>query len=369
MRATTHNARTRTGKDGAFSARHNDRNFDIATAAHINSNKSSGNYYWHWLQSEQPELTFEEAERLYYEKHFADALKIKNANYIKHGNKQYIQTMDEYRRNPRSCPEETILMIGKMGDDVPPKILKNICLEYMQWQEKTFPNVRMLDFCIHTDEGAVHAHLRSVWVGHDKDGNEVVGQNKALKEMGVPLYAPEKARSRYNNRKQIYSAICRKNFIEICNQHGLKIEDKPLERSKTGMSQNEYIAQQEKAKADSLIELNKRLLTECDRLKIEKSDLEHQRSVIQTKTFSKDFELNRLAAQIEFKQIQYNTLKQAADELLQKAKDAEQAQEQAQREINQTLKDLQQIKCFLNEAQREKIREYQERYDFDDYEH
>lgn len=356
MRATTHNGRI--GKNGAFSARHNDRNFDITTTAHINQDKSDGNYYWHWLQAKRPELTFEEAERLYYEEHFADGLKAKNEGYARHGNNRYIQTMDEYRKNPRSCPEETILMIGKMGDTVSPNVLKNICLEYMRWQEKTFPNVKILDFAIHTDESTVHAHLRSVWIGHDKNGNEIIGQNKALEEMNIPLQALGKARSRYNNRKQTYTAICRKKFIEICNRHGLEIENKPLERSKTGMSQNEYIAQQEKEKADSFIELNKRLLADCDRLKVEKAALEHERSMIQNKTFSEDFELNRLSAQIEFKQIEYNTLKQAADQLLIEAREAE----QARKKIRQILKDLERLKDFLSEAQKAEVRKREEEY-------
>lgn len=37
MRGTTHNGRT--GKDGAYSAKHNDRNFDVDHAEHIDKNK------------------------------------------------------------------------------------------------------------------------------------------------------------------------------------------------------------------------------------------------------------------------------------------------------------------------------------------
>lgn len=62
-----HNARR--GRYGAFSPKHNDRQFDISNAEHIDPERSKNNIYWHWLQKESPQVTFEEAEAAFYEKY------------------------------------------------------------------------------------------------------------------------------------------------------------------------------------------------------------------------------------------------------------------------------------------------------------
>ena len=73
MRGTTHNGRA--GKDGAYSVKHNDRNFDIENAPHINPEKMSDNWYWHCYQKDCPELTFEQVEKKFYEDNFIESLK------------------------------------------------------------------------------------------------------------------------------------------------------------------------------------------------------------------------------------------------------------------------------------------------------
>lgn len=64
MRATIHNGRT--GKDGAYNTKHNDRQFDIKNAEHIDPERVKNNRYWNWTGN--PETTFEAAEAAFYEK-------------------------------------------------------------------------------------------------------------------------------------------------------------------------------------------------------------------------------------------------------------------------------------------------------------
>lgn len=45
MRMTIHNART-SKKFGAFTPKHNDRNFNIKNAEHIDPERTKGNIYW-----------------------------------------------------------------------------------------------------------------------------------------------------------------------------------------------------------------------------------------------------------------------------------------------------------------------------------
>lgn len=246
-RTTLHNGRK--NKQGqAYSPRHNDRKFDLDKAEHIDPERTKENVYWHYLQKENPDMDFSTAEKTFYKDHFEEALKIRNSSYIQHGNKKQVKTLEEYMQE--HCPEETIWMIGNAEDMIPAKILHNVWKEQKTWMEATFPQMNVLDWALHVDEqGAPHIHERHVFIGHDKRGLEVVGQNKALAEMGVSAPNPQKPTGRHNNAKMTYTAKCREHFQEICKRHGLEIEVQPRERSEMGLTQAEYKARQEEKAA------------------------------------------------------------------------------------------------------------------------
>lgn len=247
MRATTHNGRA--SRKGAYLAKHNDRRFDLDKAEHIDQDRTAKNIYWHCMP-EHPEMDFEQVEQAFYTHTFKDGLQAKNAMYKQHGNDKNIQTIEEYRRNPRSCPEEQIFMLGNKDFYIPVKTLEQICKEQLAWEEKEFPQVKVLDYAAHADEqGAPHIHIRRAWIGHDKAGNAVIGQNKALKEMGVERPDTNKPQTRYNNAKITYTRKCREHLIELCRGYGIDIELQPKERSETGLTQTEYKARQEDKKA------------------------------------------------------------------------------------------------------------------------
>lgn len=232
MRTTTHNGRTASnGK--AFNVKHNDRNgFE---AEHIDPDKTPQNWTWTCYKNAP---TFDECEQHYYRKHFGDALDARNARYGAQRHPERVQTIDQYRSNPRNCPEETITQIGKHGETVDPALLKRICIDQISWEQERFPNVRYLDLAMHVDEpdSAPHLHGRKVWIGHDKDGNEVISQNKALAEMGIDRPDPAKPQNRYNNPKQTYTRECREHFQQLCRDRGLVIETEPRDPGKSGLS-------------------------------------------------------------------------------------------------------------------------------------
>lgn len=137
MRATLHNARM--GRDGVvFSSRHNDRNFDVSNAEHIDPNKSSGNFYWHCMMPERPEMSFDAVEQEFYKQHFSSHLNAQNQRYTAQRHAERCKTIDDVRKNPRTCPEEVILQIGNVQDNVPARILKNIASKYIAWEQATF---------------------------------------------------------------------------------------------------------------------------------------------------------------------------------------------------------------------------------------
>lgn len=248
MRATVHNARK--GKNGTFSAKHNDRNFDTNEAEHIDPERETQNWYWQLYQSTQP-MTFEDAERKFYNDTFTAALDAQNARHMERRQPSRVRDMEQYRQSYKTCPEETLYYIGSKKDGtVDRDTLLSVVIDQINWESQRFPAVQLLDVALHMDEGgAPHIHERKVWVAHDKDGNACVGQAAALAEMGIERPHPEKKTSRYNNAKQTYSAECREHFMQLCKEHGLEIIEQPQEKSKSGLEQDEYKAQQEQQRA------------------------------------------------------------------------------------------------------------------------
>lgn len=248
MRATIHNGRT--SNLGTFTPKHNDRNFNINHAEHIDPERVKLNRYWNWTGN--PETTFEAAEQAFYEKHIRKHLDAQNARYKAQRHAERVKSMDEYRKSPQTCPEEVILMIGKAGDTIPADMMARIIQEQINWEQEKFPGVKVLDVALHMDEqGAPHIHERRAWVYTDKDGNLAISQNKSLEQMGIELPNPNRPRGRFNNRKQTFSRMCREHLLQICREHGLEIEEIPQEKSRSGLSHVAYMTRQEEEKAAS----------------------------------------------------------------------------------------------------------------------
>lgn len=383
-RTTLHNGRkNRQGQ--AYSPRHNDRKFDLDKAEHIEQERTKENIYWHYLQKENPDMDFSTAEKTFYKDHFEEALNIRNSSYIQHGNKKQVKTLEEYMQE--HCPEETIWMIGNAEDMIPAKILHNVWKEQKAWMEKTFPQVSVLDWALHVDEqGAPHIHERHVFIGHDKKGLEVVGQNKALAEMGISAPNPQKPTGRHNNAKMTYTAICRQHFQELCKLHGLDIEVQPRERSEMGLTQAEYKTRQEE-KAAARAEMRMKAaeqtingfkqieeqvsqqindeygeladvglqkqseLSEIDNLKAEKTKLQEENEKLQEECRKTHKSLLQLAS--------------ARSERAKELKGMNNALRTKKAEFEAITADIEEIKGFLSEAQQNRLQEMEK--DWDDY--
>lgn len=246
MRTTQHNGRANAAGQ-AYEARHNDR--DGFAAEHIDATRSANN--WTWMRYSDAE-NFEQCEEWYYRRHFADGLDVKNARYEAQRHPERVRTLNQIRRNPRTCPEEQITQIGRVGDTVDARTLWKAVVAEINWEQRRYPGVRYLDIALHQDEpgAAPHIHARRVWAGHDKDGNEIVGQGKALREMGVSRPHPNKPVDRYNNAKMTYTAECREHFQQICREMGLSIETEPREPGRSGLALAELKAETAAARAD-----------------------------------------------------------------------------------------------------------------------
>lgn len=230
MRATIHNGRT--GKDGAYNTKHNDRQFDIRNAEHIDPERVKNNRYWNWTGN--PKMNFEDAEAAFYEKHIRKHLDAQNARYKAQRHAERAKTMDEYRRSPQTCPEEVILMIGKAGDTIPADMMARIIQEQINWEQQQFPGVKVLDVALHMDEqGAPHIHERRAWIYTDRDGNLAISQNKSLEQMGVELPNPDEPRGRFNNRSSFIPDGYEKGISSLC-VHNLRCRQ--WQRTRTGQN-------------------------------------------------------------------------------------------------------------------------------------
>lgn len=247
MRMTIHNGRA--GKNGAYNPRHNDRNFDISHAEHIDPERMPGNIYWNWTGKN---ISFEDAEKEFYELHCREYLDAVNRRHREQRHPERVRDMDAYRTARQTCPEETLFMIGNRNEHLPPKTLRAICEDLRNWEENTVSGLKVLNIALHVDEeGAPHIHMRKAWIYRDENNVELISQSKALQAAGMPLPHPDKPAGRHNNRKQTFSQMERKALYEICRGYGLEslLETKPREKSKSGRELEDYKASEAEKRA------------------------------------------------------------------------------------------------------------------------
>lgn len=366
MRMTVHNGRA--GKNGVYSPKHNDRQFDISSAEHIDPERMPGNVYWNWTGEN---ITFEDAEKAFYEEHCREYLDAVNRRHREQRHPERVRDMDAYRTARQTCPEETLLMIGNKDEYLPPKTLRAICEKLKDWEEKQIPGLKVLDIAYHGDEeGAPHIHMRRAWIYRDENNVESIAQSKALQAAGIPLPHPDKPAGRHNNRKQVFSAMERQALYEICRGYGLEslLETKPRERSRSGREFEDYKASkaEERAKA---AEMRARMAEEKTRqaeasLQKIKGAKEHAQKRTQ-----------RAQEQAQEQEGRNNTLRAAESEIRGKmereqttARQLAEMNQKARQELRKTRKQLEHLKGYLDKAEQQRLQEELELQEQDGFE-
>lgn len=375
MRITTNNGRHTKGR--IYNPKHNDRQFNVEKSTHIDPTRTSNNWEWQWLENSGLLCSFEDAEREYYNRYISDHLQAVNCRYEAQRHAERVKTLDEYRKSPQSCPEETIVCIGNREHHPDPSELLAAYLELQHWQQQQFPQLHVLDYAMHLDEqGAPHIHERHVWTYTDADGHMAIGQARALEQMGIQRPHPEQPRSRYNNAKVTYTQAVRERFAEICRQRGLEIETTPRERSQSGLTLLEYQSRQEE---QHLQELQREITSlEIDRLldaitpSPEEEQAQEQLYSMQMQTDTLQEQRDKLQQQCQDMQMQTEKLQEQASELqlqnqmLQEQTAALQIQHQTEYErlqqvtarrsavsqqVRAATRDLQELQGYMTEAQ------------------
>lgn len=361
MRMTIHNART-SKKFGAFTPKHNDRNFNIKNAEHIDPERTGGNIYWNWTG--ESDISFEDAEKLFYEQHCRTHLDAKNARYVAQRHPERVRTMDEYRSNPRTCPEETILMIGNRDEYIPPQTLRAICERLKDWEEKSIPGLTVLNLALHVDEqGAPHIHMRRAWIYRDENGTESISQGKTLEKAGIPLPHPDKPQGRNNNRKQIFSKRERQALYEICRGYGLEnlLEMQPREKSKSGRELEDYKAGKAEERAQAA-EMRERAAEQAaEQARQEFNTIQAENRKLQQQNAELQEQVKQLQADRKWQHESLKKLSSARSERSKELKGINNAIRQKQAEFEAIKGDLEEVKGFLEEGQQNRLAEI-ERY-------
>lgn len=358
MRMTIHNGRA--GKNGTYSPKHNDRQFDISSAEHIDPERMPGNVYWNWTG--RKDISFEDCEKVFYEEHCRAHLDAVNQRHREQRHPERVRDMDAYRTARQTCPEETLLMIGNKDEHLPPRTLRAICEDLRNWEEKQIPGLRVLNMALHVDEeGAPHIHMRKAWIYRDKNGTELIAQNKTLQAAGIPLPHPDKPAGRHNNRKQTFSAMERQALYEICRGYGIEslLEMQPRERSRSGREMEDYKAEQaeKRAKAAEMRarmaeEKTRQAETSLDKIKGAKTYAQKRTQQAQERAREQEGKNNALrAAESEIRgkmEREQTTARQLAE-----------MNEKARQELQETRKKLERLAPYLTRAEQRELQEQQ----------
>lgn len=357
MRMTIHNART-SKKFGAFTPKHNDRNFNIKNAEHIDPERTGGNIYWNWTG--ESDISFEDAEKLFYEQHCRTHLDAKNARYVAQRHPERVRTMDEYRSNPRTCPEETILMIGNKDEYIPPQTLRAICEKLKDWEETSIPGLTVLNLALHVDEqGAPHIHMRRAWIYRDENGTESISQGKTLEKAGIPLPHPDKPQGRNNNRKQIFSKQERQALYEICRGYGLEnlLEMQPREKSKSGRELEDYKAGKAEERAQAA-EMRERAAEQAaEQARQEFNTIQAENRKLQQQNAELQEQVKQLQADRKWQHESLKKLSSARSERSKELKRINNTIRQKQRELEAIKENVEEVKEYLTEGQQNRLAE------------
>lgn len=324
MRATLHNARL-------GGSRHNDRDFDLSKANHIDAEKSNNNFYCHAF-TEEPDLSFAEAEVKLYERLFKDFIDDKNARAMAARHPERCVTAADLVKSERYRPEEVIFQLGDKDNHVSEKQLQEVFNEFLKWHNKEFgKNVFTLDMAMHVDEHTPHVHWRRVWNYDNDKGFKAIGQHKALEQLGFKLPDESRPRSRNNNLKMAYTEVCRNKLLEICKERQIEIVAEPERRApnEQNLAKGDFII----AKQDAEIQRQRELSVELDN---SINDLQHTNNELQEQLELTTQDMLQHQEQLN---LQLEQLQQVNDDL-EAAKKTIKAKDNAIRELDQAKAQL-----------------------------
>jgi hypothetical protein len=331
-RVSFHNGRA--GKKGTYSDKHNDRNFDLDHADHIDKTKTKDNIYINYLtqkvysHSEKIENeieSFSDSELKFYEENFGNFIKKRNEKNKKNNNYSRIADAKKIKTMERYAPEEVIFQIGNQDNFSNEDFNKflNVYNDFIDWYKEEYPDIKLLNAGIHVDETTPHIHLRQVYTAYDKDGDLFPSQTDCLKNMGIKRPDPTKKKTKYNNPKVTFSQRNRNKLLELCEEYGLEIETEPLYGGKKHQEKNDYIVKKQEAEKQELSENNYNLRAENINLITNNSKLKKENKALKENNISLELENRRFKAKNKDLEEENKKLKKVYNNILKDAKSQE----------------------------------------------
>ena len=257
MKLTRHNGRS--GRNGAYNPKHNDRRFDIGNSEHIDQDRAKQNVYWdcyqgfHFPQDQEQEerivFSFEQVERTFYSERYDGFCEAQHERNRQTGHSNRDRTTEDLRLDKKTCPEESLIQIGTMEQSVPPEVLAEIAAEFFGEFERRFgKHIHILDWSLHLDEATPHIHERHVFDCENRYGEIAPQQEKALEALGFDLPHLDQKPGKLNNRKKTFDAACRAMLFDICRKHGLHLDQEPEYGGRAYLEKQDYILMKQKEK-------------------------------------------------------------------------------------------------------------------------
>ena len=283
MKLTRHNGRS--GKNGAYNPKHNDRRFDIAGSEHIDEERAKQNVYWdcyqgfHFPKDQDQEdrivYSFEQVERSFYAERYDDFCEAQHERNRQTGHSSRDRTTEDLRLDKKTCPEESLIQIGTMEQSVAPEVLAQIAAEFFQEFDRRFgEHIHILDWSLHLDEATPHIHERHVFDCENRYGEIAPQQEKALEALEFDLPNPDQKPGKLNNRKITFDAACRAMLFNICRKHGLHLDQEPEYGGRAYLEKQDYILMKQKEKLAEQAEEISEQESKLDRLTIRIEDTE-----------------------------------------------------------------------------------------------
>lgn len=306
MKMTRHNGRA--GKNGVYNPKHNDRQFDLTNADHIDAARERQNIYWDCFQGfrtgmddGQAHDSFEDVERQFYSLFYRESVEAQNERNIQNRHPERNRSTDDLLHDKRTCPEESILQIGNIDESVDGETLvKIVCAFFAEMEERYGEHIHFLDWSLHMGEGTPHIHERHVFDADDGYGHAKPQQEKALEALGIELPDPSKKPGKNNNRKMTFDKICRELFMEICERHDLYVDRDPTYGGRTYLEKQEYIIMAQKqrlAELEAELESKTLQIQDVDAIVEEVSEAAYEKAcevvteTVQAETVKSDLEV------------------------------------------------------------------------------
>lgn len=218
-------------KNENASAKHNNREFDLDKAKHINQEKTKNNIIITY--DNQPFETLDSVELKFYNERYGKWLNQKNNNYIKDGHKEKTKTMEEMMTIKNYKVKEMLIQVGDKDDNIGEKKFIQVIYNLLDEMKAKYPNFQMIDASIHLDETTPHCHLRGIFdIYNEKHDRYEIFQKRALNEMG--FYQPDltKPETKFNNCKISFDKDLRKTIAKIVEKvTNIKVDLIPRENT------------------------------------------------------------------------------------------------------------------------------------------